>query len=214
METQQTKIWTGDFGREYTERNRFADVAEFNKLYIDRYGQSRDDMNKDWLATVPRDARILEIGANIGNQLEALRRCGFRHLYGIEVQRYCVEEAKRLHPQVDVVEGSALDLPFRDQYFDIVFTNNVLIHISPADIGRVMDEMCRVSKRYIWGFEYYAPTFTKINYRGNTNLLWKADYAAMFRERNNAFVTVREQNFPCLDEPGNIDKQYLLELRG
>ena len=206
METAQTKVWTGKFGRDYTERNRFADDEAFNALYVKRYGQSRDAINQDWLSVVPRDSRVLEVGANIGNQLRALRRIGFRRLFGIELQRYCVEEAKRLNPEADIVEGSAFDIPFKDGFFDLVFTNNVLIHIAPGDIGRVLGEMHRVSRRWIWGFEYYAPEFTVIPYRGREDLLWKADYAALFREQFPDLKSLREQVVDCLDEPEKADK--------
>ena len=214
MQTEQTRVWTGAFGRDYTERNRFADEAAFNQLYLDRYGRTRDAINEECLGKVPRDARILEVGANIGNQLRALRRIGFEKLYGIEIQRYCVEEAKRLAPEVDVIEGSAFDIPFKDGFFDLVFTNNVLIHIAPDDIGRVMDEMFRVTKRWIWGFEYFAPDFTKIDYRGRDNLLWKADYAALFRQRFPDLSSEHEEIFDCRDEPGVQDKLYLLAKAG
>ena len=156
----------------------------------------------------------MEVGANLGNQLRALRRNGFRQLYGIEIQRYCVEQAKELNPEVDIIEGSAFDIPFKDGFFDLVFTNNVLIHIAPDDIGQVMDEMRRVTRRWIWGFEYYAPTYTEIPYRGHDNLLWKADYGRLFLERFPELRSVREQLMECLDEPGKQDKLYLLELAG
>ena len=214
METAQTKVWTGKFGRDYTERNRFADDEAFNALYVERYGQSRDAINQDWLSDIPRDSRVLEVGANIGNQLRALRRIGFRRLFGIELQRYCVEEAKRLNPEADIVEGSAFDIPFKDGFFDLVFTNNVLIHIAPGDIGAVLEEIHRVSRRWIWGFEYYAPEFTVIPYRGREDLLWKADYAALFRERFPGLKSLREQVIDCLDEPEKSDKLYLLEKAG
>jgi pseudaminic acid biosynthesis-associated methylase len=214
MATDQVKVWTGQFGREYTERNRFADDEAFNRLYLERYGRARDAINEDWLREVPREARVLEIGANIGNQLRALRRIGFRRLYGVEIQRYCVEEAKRLNPEVDIIEGSGFDIPFKDGFFDLVFTNNVLIHIAPDDIGGLLDEMQRVTRRWIWGFEYYAPEFTEIPYRGHEHLLWKADYAALFRARFPALRSVREELLDCLDEPGKQDKLYLLEKAG
>lgn len=210
MTTDQIKVWTGEFGRAYTERNRFADAEAFNQLYITRYGRNRDELNREWLSFLPKDARILEIGANIGNQLEALRRIGFSNLYGLEVQRYCVTEAKRLHPEVDIIEGSALDIPFKDGFFDLVFTNNVLIHIAPTDLPILMREVARVCRGHVMGFEYYAPEFTNINYRGNTNLLWKADYSRLYQETCPQFKVEREELFPCLDEPGNVDKLFLL----
>ena len=212
MQTEQIGVWTGEFGRSYTERNRFSD-DEFNAVYVKRYGRTRDDINLEFLADVARDQPVLEVGANIGNQLRALRRIGFEKLFGIELQRYCVDAAKQDCPGVDIIEGSAFDNPFRSGYFNLVFTNNVLIHISPADLPRAMDEMYRVSGRYIMGFEYYAPQVTEIPYRGKTNLLWKADYGGMFLSRFPDLREVRAKSFPTLDESGLADKLYLLEKR-
>ena len=121
-----------------------------------------------------------------------------------------MEKAKALVIKADVIEGSAYDIPFKDGFFDVVFTNNVLIHIPPDKLPGVFDEMYRVSRKYIWGFEYFAPEVTEIPYRGQRDLLWKADYGRMFRERFPDLRVVREQIFDCLDEPGTQDKQYLL----
>lgn len=211
MDTDQIKVWTSEFGVEYSERCKFDSVEDFNALYVNRYGVSRDDIIADWLCDVPKDARILEVGTNIGNQLAAMQRVGFTNLYGIDVQRSAVEQSKELYDGLDIVVGSALDIPFKDGFFDLVYTNNVLIHISPNDISTVLGEMARVSKKLIWGFEYFAPEFTEITYRGNSNLLWKADYGSILCKENPQFSPVREQLYDCLDEPGLQDKSYLLQ---
>jgi pseudaminic acid biosynthesis-associated methylase len=213
MTTEQAETWSGEFGRLYTERNSFDSVDIFNQLYQQRYGRSRDEINIDWLKDIPRDARILEVGANVGYQLEALRRIGFRHLFGVEIQRHCVEQAKVLHPHVDIVEGIASDLPFKDGFFDLVFTNNVLIHMPPDHLPLVQAEMHRVTCRWVLGFEYYAPSVTEIPYHGKRNLLWKADYASLFRSLRSDLVPIRDEIVDCLDDIGKVDKFYLLEKR-
>lgn len=211
MQTEQTRVWTGEFGREYTNRNTFETIEDFNRFYVHRYGRSRDKINADWLKTVPRDARILEVGANVGYQLEALRRIGFRNLMGIDIQRNCINKAKSLHPQIDIVHAIASDIPFKDAYFDLVFTNNVLIHMAPHHLPLVLAEMYRVTRQWILGFEYYSPTLTEIQYRGHQALLWKADYASMFKSEFADLMSVREEIIDCLDDPGKQDKFYLLE---
>jgi pseudaminic acid biosynthesis-associated methylase len=211
MTTEQVKVWTGQFGRDYTARNRFESDAAFNDFYVKRYGGPRDALFSEWLSVLPRDARILEVGANIGNQLRCMQRIGFTRLYGVEIQRHCIEESRKTYENIDIVEGTGFDIPFKDGWFDLVFTNNVLIHIAPGDLPRMQREIHRVSGGRIMGFEYFAPEFTDIPYRGNTNLLWKADYAKLYRENCPGLTAEREQLFPCLDEPGNTDKLFLLK---
>jgi pseudaminic acid biosynthesis-associated methylase len=213
MANRQIDIWSSDFGRDYTGRNRFADADAFNGFYIDRFGVSRDELNRRQLGHLPRDIRIVEVGCNIGNQLAALRRLGFQCLYGVELQRVAVECAHRDRPELDVVQGSALELPFRDGFADLVFTSNVLIHIAPENLPRVMDEMHRVSGRYIWGFEYFAPSLVEVPYRGHDKLLWKADYGQMFLDRFGDLALVDWQSLPYRDQPDLVDKLYLLEKR-
>lgn len=209
METRQSSIWQSDFGRDYTDRNTLSE-EEVNETGLRRYGKRRDELIKEWLKPVAKDARFLEIGSNIGLMLRALQGAGFTSLSGIEMQRYCVEKSKTTVSDVDIIQATAYDIPFKDGFFDVVFTNNVLIHIPPDKLPSVFDEMYRVSKKYIWGFEYFAPQVTEIPYRGQRDLLWKADYGRMFCERFPDLRVVREQVFDCLDEPGKQDKQYLL----
>jgi pseudaminic acid biosynthesis-associated methylase len=208
--TKQMETWTGSFGRDYTERNMFASDEAFNEVFVKRFGRTKDQLNESFIGGLDRDIRILEVGSNVGNQLRALRRLGFHRLYGVELQRECVDQAHKINPEVDVVEGTAFDIPFKDGFFELVFTNNVLIHISPKDIGRALAEMHRVTRSYIWGSEYYADSITEIPYRGHRNLLWKADYGSLFCAQFLDLAVEREEMLPYLDEQGPVDKMYLL----
>ncbi|HQF29811.1 MAG TPA: methyltransferase domain-containing protein [Hyphomicrobiales bacterium] len=205
------EVWTGEFGSNYTARNQFEDASAFNAFYIERFGFSRDELNKLHLDRIPRNARIVEVGCNVGNQLDALSRMGFSHLYGVELQQKAVEIAHRNRPGLSVVQGSAFDLPFRDGFSDIVFTNNVLIHIAPDDLPRVMDEMHRVSRGWIWGFEYFSPSLVEVNYRGKSNLLWKGDYCRMFLDRFADLSLEDARIYSYKNEDSLADKMYLLK---
>lgn len=214
MSTDQIKTWTGEFGRAYTDRNRFETLDEINAFYATRFGRSRDDLNRDWLGFLPRETRVLEVGANVGNQLRALQHIGFRDLHGIEIQRRCVEEAERLKPGIDIVEGSGFEIPFPAASFDLVFTSGVLIHIAPDDLPRIMGEIYRVSRRYIFGLEYYAPQTQEILYRNQSGLLWKGDYAALYGRQFPDLKLLREERLPYRDDSGNVDQLFLLEKPG
>ena len=77
-------------------------------------------------------------------------------------------------------EGSALQVPYPDKNFDLVFTSALLIHIAPQDLLTSMGEVHRCTKTWIWGLEYYAPEMTEVPYRDHRNLLWKTDYGRMY----------------------------------
>lgn len=214
MKTQQTEFWSGNFGKEYTDRNS-RDNQEWDKFYVENWGITKLEMNKGFIGEFPSDIKILEVGCNTGMQLIGLQRMGFYNLFGIELQSYATEKAKEYTKNINIITASGFDIPFKNDYFDVVCTNGVLIHISPNDLPLIMDEMYRCSKKYIWGFEYYAPELTNINYRGNDNYLWKADYAQMFLNRFSDLKLVKKELYPYVSaaQKGNVDCMYLLEKK-
>ena len=207
MQTHQMKVWVNQFGRDYTDRNVFT-VEGLNKDYSECFGLSRVEMNTSFLDGLPLSTRILEIGCNVGNQLRCLQHMGFENLYGVEVQWYAVEKAKEQTPRSNILQGSAFDIPFRDGFFDLVFTSGLLIHISPTDILHALREMRRCTGKYIWGFEYFADSYTEVNYRGNGSLLWKTDFAKLFLDSFSDLRLIKRQKF---SNSNNVDEMFLLE---
>ena len=214
MKTKQTDFWSGQFGKEYTDRNPQT-LEKWDRFYVDYYGIKKTDMNQEFLGHLDKDARILEVGCNIGLQLLGLQRAGFKNLYGIELQSYAVEKAKAGTKGINIIQGSGFDIPFKDEYFDVVYTAGVLIHIAPSDLPRIMSEMIRCSKKYIWGFEYYSPVLKEINYRGNQGFLWKMDYASEFLKVDRSLKKIKKKIYPFITEreKGNEDAMYLLEKK-
>ena len=210
--TEQENFWSGEFGQEYTDRNT-RDRAEWDDFYTQNWGLTKSEMNARFATGWSSETRILEVGCNTGMQLRGLQDAGFTNLYGIELQPYAVEKAKQTTKNINIIQGSGFDLPFRDAFFDVVCTNGVLIHIAPDDLPKIMDEMVRCSSRYIWGFEYYSPDLTGIPYRGNQGFLWKADYAGLFQQRHPSLKLVKKELYPYVNasESGNVDYMYLLE---
>lgn len=214
MKTQQENFWSGDFGKNYTDRNTRPN-DELDSIYNAWYGVPRTKMNQDFLASLPKDTRILEVGCNTGMQLACLKEMGFTSLYGIELQDYAVQKAKEYTVGINIIQGSAFDIPFKDNFFDLVFTSGVLIHISPDHLPKVFAEMYRCSSKYIWGFEYYADKTTSINYRGNEGFLWKANYGKLMRDQFNNLSLLKEEHYPYITEAekGNVDYMYLQEKK-
>ena len=207
--TIQEETWSGNFGREYTERNTL-DIDQLNGLYLKNYGVSRESMNFEFIAGLGRNIKVLEVGANSGNQLLLLQKMGFTELYGIEINEFAVNQAQKRLTGINIIKGSAFDIPFKDKYFDLVYTAGVLIHISSSDVSRAIAEINRCSKKYIWGFEYYSDAITEADYRGNANLLWKGDFAKLFTDQVPKLKLVKEKKYKYIQNE-NVDFMYLLE---
>lgn len=210
--TDQMDKWAGDFGKEYTNRNAVS-LDDMEDIYTKRFGVSRTEMNEKFLSGISKDIKILEVGCNVGNQLVTLKKAGFTNLTGMEVGTFALEKA-RSRPDakgIEFVQGNAFDIPFEDGSFDMVYTSGVLIHISPDDIGKAVSQMCRCSKKYIWGMEYYADEFTEVNYRGHEKLLWKTDYASLFLDSCAGAKLLKKELYKFLDGSGLQDAMYLIE---
>lgn len=175
MQTSQLSLWRSEFGRDYTDRN----------------DREKPERVTSWQRVLEgiAPARVLEVGCNVGWNLEYLRRLGVAELYGVEPQLYAVERARWRGPQFGVIHGTAFDLPFRDGWFDLAFTSGVLIHISPETVAAALDEIYRVSRKWIVAIEYDDTKETEINYRGHAGALWKRDHGALWMGR---FPDLRE----------------------
>jgi pseudaminic acid biosynthesis-associated methylase len=208
MSIAQATPWCGDFGREYTRRS-CLNPEQVDALWKKNYGATRTELNLRFLHNIPLEARILEVGCNIGNQLLLLQRLGYSNLYGVDVQDYALEIARSGTKNINFTQASSFALPYEDQYFDLVFTSGVLIHISPKDLPLALDEIHRCAKRYIWGSEYHASTTTEINYRGHNELLWKTDYAREYLARFDDLEMIMDHRLPYIGNE-NVDSMFLL----
>jgi pseudaminic acid biosynthesis-associated methylase len=184
-------------------------LEEIETLYLTNYGFTKSDLNKRFLEGISLNIRILEVGSNIGNQLMCLQNMGFFNLYGIELQSYAVELSKSRTSNINIIEGSAFDIPFKDDFFDLVLTSGLLIHIHPADVSNVMKEIHRCAKDYILGHEYWSPEFTEVKYRKHNNLLWKGDYAQKYLELFEDLELIKEERINYRNSE-NIDSMFLL----
>lgn len=213
-QTEQMSTWANEFGKEYTDRNPHT-AAEMNKMYEGCFGLTRTQLNQEFLDSLPRDSKILEVGANVGAQLAVLQEMGFTNLYGIELQGYAVEQSKKYTKGINLIQGSAFDLPFKENYFDLVYTSGVLIHISPADLPKALAEIFRCAKKYIWGFEYYDETYREVTYRGKPNHLWKGNFADIYMKQFPGSLQLQKSKMvPYIDQDaGNTDNMFLLEKK-
>lgn len=207
----KVKVWMDKFGDRYTKRN-FYSPSELDSLYEKRYGTTRTSLNKQFLPKLHVEAKILEAGANAGNQLMLLKEMGFKNLYGMEVNKQAIKAGISRGGDIEFINAAAQQMPFTDNFFNMVFTSGLLIHIHPDRMKDVMLEMVRCSKKYIWCFEYYEKEYAEIEYQGTKQLLWKADYAKIFLENFDCLELVKEAHIEYLEDE-NIDSMFLLRKK-
>jgi pseudaminic acid biosynthesis-associated methylase len=162
--TEQLAAWQGEFGNAYTDRN----VIDW-RVRAPAFKEALDGFAIH---------RVLEVGCNRGHNLCALAEilAEDAEIFGIEPNAHALAVARTASGKINAISGNVFDLPFKDAYFDLALTVGVLIHISPDQLAKAIQEIARVSRRYILVAEYYSEADTAIEYRGRDDLLWKRDF--------------------------------------
>lgn len=192
LPTEQETFWQGDFGNDYTDRNRGPHLVASNMAFFSQL-----------LGKVHHANSILEPGSNIGLNLMALRQLlPDAKLSAVEINKKAASELKTNVPGVDLNNTSILEFQTNETW-DLVFTKGVLIHINPDKLPAVYALMHRCSSRYILVAEYYNPKPAEINYRGHEGKLFKRDFAGEMLDQfsdlsliDYGFVYHRDPTFP------------------
>lgn len=144
-----------DYWNKYTDDNESKYNEEFSKFIRD-------------LATSLRANNVLEVGCNSGNDLRSFPKDFDVH--GVDLNDHALDIAKKKLPSFKFQNGSIIDLPYEESSIDFVFTHYVLNYISENEIDKAINELYRVSKKYILNCELYDENESPID--GNSKL-WK-----------------------------------------
>lgn len=119
---------------------------------------------------------ILEVGANVGHNLHALRRLTDADLHAVEPNKKARKVLWQRFGHPKVLNGSTAGILLPDGSIDMVFTCGVLIHIDPDELEASCREMYRVAKRYIVCIEYFSDQPQAQPWRGHE--LFKRDFGS------------------------------------
>ena len=113
------------------------------------------------------------------------------------------------NPTINFINSSIEDLEPKESY-DLVYTAGVLIHISPVTLPLIIKKMDNLSKKFIFGFEYYSDDLVEIQYREKSNTCWKQNFPELIKKIIPSYQTINEEKFQYKNE--NIcDIAYLLQ---
>jgi len=198
--------WKGKLGDEYLIRNYKGNIcrASFWGSIKEKYSLKK----------------ILEVGCGDGHNLQFLQKrlilgktladVSWKEIdsYGIDVNKEAIYNAYNLDC-MNVCYGSAMDIPFKDSYFDLVFTAGLLIHIPPDGILKAMQEIVRCSRRYVLCIEYWAEKEKERLFRGKLGITWERPYDRLYLDSFN--LRLLEQGFLTKDNGFNDLSYFMFE---
>lgn len=108
---------------------------EYEKTYHDVerdhwWFRARRKVLMDFIAKVPRDARVLDIGTSSGLMLQELRDAGFRpdNLFGVDISPQAIANCHQ-NGFTNTFVMDAHDITFEEASFDILIASDCLEHL-------------------------------------------------------------------------------------
>ena len=138
----------------------------YDKNFWDNYAKENESRYNEEFAKFIRDLvislrcnSVLEIGCGTGIDLRLFPEN--LQVFGVDLNDLALDIAKKHSPSIDFKKGSITDLPFDDSSVDIIFTHKFLNCLNNEDLKKGVDEMFRVSKKYIVNCEMFDSTESK-----------------------------------------------------
>jgi len=118
---------------------------------------------------------VCELGCNVGNNMQSLPTTWA--VLGLDKNKHSIELAEKKYEHIFGVENiTALGYP--DDYFDLVFTRGVMIHLTKEQVHESIHEMMRISKKYIFHLEYVGKDGESVPYEVG---LWKRNMKEYYK---------------------------------
>ena len=184
IRNEQEEFWKTKYSQEYIKKN-----SNFN----------RDLPIRGWreiLKNVNAPNNILEFGANVGRNIEALS-----HIYpeaektAIELSADASKILRNRYKDLNVINQSILESKITNNSFDLSFTMGVLIHIHPNDLKQNLEKVILSSNRYVVIGEYFNRTPVSLTYQGEEEKLFKRDFGKFALENFSDKIELREYGF-------------------
>lgn len=208
-------VYSGEHSRQWWANRDAAQSSSQS------YWDSRDSAARRLIARTIAGLEgnsLLEIGCHAGPNLYACaKQKHFARIAGTELSPQAMAFAKQHLPSeigpVEIVEARADALPFDEASFDIVLTGAVLVCIGPDEIMPSLNDILRVSRRWIVLAEPYSARLRDGTVTGRVDrypntTYWIRNYAALLKNKARLISVTR---IPKGDRQGHLDSVTVLE---
>jgi SAM-dependent methyltransferase len=125
------------------------------------------------LLHVDKNSALLDLGCGTGNYTAAMQQKA-KSVFGIDLSKGMIEQAKAKFPEIEFICGDVSDLPFDSETFNGVFAIQVLHHVKNKEIflkeahrvlrkgGHIAIDSCSHEQmRACWYFDYFPEGLKK-----------------------------------------------------
>lgn len=135
---EQQKYWANPYDEQnypiayskYTKRSEYL-LSVFSK-YIDN------------------TSTILELGCNVGRNLNALLNAGYTKISGVDINKNALRECKRIYPKMNaqLINSTIEKWALGDDKYDCIFSMAVMIHI-PYESDWIFKKISKRAKKFL-----------------------------------------------------------------
>ena len=97
------------------------------------------------LNTIPKGSKILDVGCGTAHLTNWIKEKGF-NVYGLEPSQKMLEHAASNFPEIEIKEGISSDMPYPENYFDLVVSFEVMRYLDKNENIATYKEIYRVLK--------------------------------------------------------------------
>ncbi len=149
---------------------------EFGKQYYEYIWGTchRHDYCEHLAQELSKYKRVLDVGTGCGYLVKLLRErdCD---AWGLEISDYAL--ANTCAPGY-VIKGSVTDIPFKDDSFDVVFSNGLWSYVSEEDVPKGRDEIWRVGAKQVHNIDHDQTDYMEDYVTWESQAWWDEQLAA------------------------------------
>lgn len=154
-------------------------------------------------------SKVLEFGVGFGRHATYLTKLKNIEFHGVDQSPTMLESLKKNVSEYEEIKDRIIlieprsKLPYPDNYFDVVYTVSVLIHIQPEHLKDIMQELIRVSKHKIIHFENSLVESTSITSQDH-NGCWAHPLVDIYKELN--------EDVNVLSKSSTVQDVYIVDI--
>lgn len=162
---------------------------DYKGLYEQLYRKGYHDKGKNhaikYTSTVLRYPfkNIIDLGCSNGRFVKNLQR-NRRNAYGLDISGIAISWACEKHGAINCIKGNITDIPFRNKYFEAVFSCDVLEHLTEEHVDIALSEIDRICQKY-----FFVTICHTLEH--NTEFLEKVHEQGFFLDVENLHLTVK-----------------------
>ena len=150
---------------------------------VDEFHLRGAEVSKELMTQLDfKNLKVLDVGSGLGGPCRMLADEFNCHAYGIDISQEYVRTAQKISEIIQIngttefVQGDALKLPFKDHFFDVVWTQHVQMNIE--DKHTFYSEIYRVLKHN--GSLIYYDIFKRANQDVHYPVPWANNHSISF----------------------------------